>query len=188
MWDLLREKGILVQPLYVAAWKDVESITPQALIELLVEFRLAAEVKTDEYHDIDAKQYFLPLVLPSCAAPESSVPSGYLQRATPLHLTFRTGFVPPGFFTRLVTSIVASSQCEVQFDKAVYRNNISFLFGHPPTDLVIIVELPCAIQVTILRYSPENDALAKFTDICQELNNFLQQSATEVDHCLFGSR
>ena len=40
MWDLLREKGIVVQPLYVAAWREIEGIDPESLINLLVCFRL----------------------------------------------------------------------------------------------------------------------------------------------------
>ena len=84
MWDLLREKGILVQPLYVAAWREVKGVDPESLINLLVCFRLAAEVKTDQFYDPSVKQYFLPLVLPSVKMAQ------YSQRATPLHLIFRT--------------------------------------------------------------------------------------------------
>ena len=84
MWDLLREKGILVQPLYVAAWREVKGVDPESLINLLVCFRLAGEVKTDQFYDPSVKQYFLPLVLPSVKMAQ------YSQRATPLHLIFRT--------------------------------------------------------------------------------------------------
>ena len=115
MWDLLRNKGILVQPLYVAAWRDVEGLDPESLINLLVCFRLAAEVKTDQFYDPNVKQYFLPLVLPSVK--ETSISSGYRQRATPLHLTFRTEFVPPGFFTRFITTIAESRLCEITLIK-----------------------------------------------------------------------
>ena len=189
MWDLLREKGILVRPLYVAAWREVEDITPQALIELLVHFRLAAEVKTDQFFDPHVKQYFLPLVLSSFCPSDSQLvySEGYLQQATPLHLTFHTRFVPPGFFTRLITSIVESPQCEIQFDKGVYRNKIHILFGNPPCDDVVLMELLHAIQVDVLRYVPESDSLDKFAYVCQELRKYLVQVAKDVDHCLFGS-
>ena len=189
MWDLLREKGILVQPLYVAAWREVKGITPQALIELLVHFRLAAKIKTDKFYDPNVKQYFLPLVLPSFL-PSDSQPvysEGFLQQATPLHLTFHTGFVPPGFFTRLITTIAESPQCEIQFKKGVYRNKIHILFGDPPCDDVVLMELPHAIQVDVLRYVPECDSLDKFTSVCQELHKYLVQEAKNVDHCIFGS-
>ena len=189
MWDLLREKGILVQPLYVAAWREVKDIDPQALIELLVHFRLAAEVKTDQFYDPGVKQYFLPLVLPSFLPSNSQLvySEGYLQRATPLHLTFHTEFVPPGFFTRLITSIAESPHCKIQFDKGVYRNKIHILFGNPPCDDVILMELLHAIQVDVLRYVPESDSLDKFTHICQDLRKYLVEKAEGVDRCLFGS-
>ena len=186
MWDLLREKGILVQPLYVAAWREVEDIAPQALIELLVHFRLATEVKTDLFYDPHVKQYFLPLVLPSFL-PSNSQLVRYLQQATPLHLTFHTEFVPPGFFTRLITSIAESPHCKIQFDKGVYRNKIHILFGNPPCDDVVLMELLHAIQVDVLRYVPESDSLDKFTYVCQELCKCLVQVAEGVDRCLFGS-
>ena len=185
MWDLLREKGILVQPLYVAAWREVEGLDPESLINLLVRFRLAAEVKTDQFYDVSVKQYFLPLVLPSVR--EALIPSGYLQRATPLHLTFRTEFVPPGFFTRFITTISESPICEINFDKGVYRNQINIQFGDPPIDEVIIRELPHAIQVDVRRYAPENDDLDKFTHVCQRLCTFVKEVAKEVDKCLFAS-
>ena len=189
MWDLLHEKGILVQPLYVAAWREVEDITPQALIELLVHFCLAAEVKTDQFYDPDVKQYFLPLVLPSFLPSNSQLvySEGHLQRATPLHLTFHTRFVPPGFFTRLITSIAESPHCKIQFDKGVYRNKIHILFGNPPCDDVVLMELLHAIQVDVLRYVPESDSLDKFAYVCQELHKYLVQVAKDVDCCLFGS-
>ena len=183
MWDILRKKGILVQPLYVAAWRDIEGLDPESLINLLVCFRLAAEVKTDQYYDPSVKQYFLPLVLPSVK--ETSISSGYRQRATPLHLTFRTEFVPPGFFTRFATTITESPLCEINFDKGVYRNQINIVFGTPPIDEVILSELPHAIQIDVRRYAPESDGLDKFTHVCQELCSLVKEVAKDVDKCLF---
>ena len=185
MWNILREKGILLQPLYVAAWRDIECLDPESLISLLVRFRLAAEVKTDQFYDPSVKQYFLPLVLPS--AMKASFFPGYRQRATPLHLIFRTEFVPPGFFTRFITTIAESSLCDINFDKGVYCNRINIEFGDPPIDEVILSELPHAIQVDVHRYAPESDSLDKFTFVCQKLCSFVKEVAKEVDKCLFAS-
>ena len=133
MWDLLHNKGILVQSLYVAAWRNIEGLDPESL---LVCFHLAAEVKTDQFYDPNVKQYFLPLVLPSLK--ESLVSPQCCQRAIPLHLTFRTEFVPLGFFTCFITTIAESPLCEINFDKGVYRNQINIEFGDPPIDEVIL--------------------------------------------------
>ena len=183
MWDLLRKKGILVQPLYVAAWREVEGLDPESLINLLVCFRLAAEVKTNEFYDPSVKQYFLPLVLPSVKV--SSLSPQCRQRATPLHLTFRTEFVPPGFFTRFIATIAESPLCEINFDKGVYRNQITIEFGDPPIDEVILSELPHAIQVDVHRYVPKSDGLENFTHVCQKLCSLVKEVTKDVDKCLF---
>ncbi|XP_011409075.1 PREDICTED: uncharacterized protein LOC105315987, partial [Amphimedon queenslandica] len=61
-WFLLRNNGILVQPLYHKVWQS-SGIGSEEIIELLVHFRLAAQVQTELY-DSRFKQYFLPAVLP----------------------------------------------------------------------------------------------------------------------------
>jgi hypothetical protein len=191
MWKLLRDKGILVQPLYVAAWREVAGdVDPEALIELLVHFHLAAEITTDEYNDPDVKQYFLPLVLPSYVPPEFPLASPrYHYRATPMHLIFRTEFVPPGFFTRLITKVAESPKCEILFRKKVYRNRIQVSYGSPSyvVNEVILMELANAIQVEIFQYqAATNQSSTKFSKVCQMLCKELCTIAEDVDFCLFG--
>ena len=156
MWKLLRDKGILVQPLYVAVWKECDGIEPEEMIELLVKFHLAAEVKTKEYHDssLSVKQFFLPAILPAFTADYTSVPPGYLLRATSLHITFATGYVTPGYFARLVAIVAGSPSCQLFFHKTtpVFHNKITFRFGDPPVDHVILTEISPAVQVDVLRY------------------------------------
>lgn len=61
MWNLLQKSGILVRPLYQEVWKDVVEIEPDDMMELLVHFCLAAQVKTEKFYIRDAAQYFLQL-------------------------------------------------------------------------------------------------------------------------------
>ena len=154
LWKLLREKGILVQPLYAAVWKDCEGIEAEKIMQLLVNFHLAAEVKTEEYRDSSVKQFFVPAVLPAFTEDYSSVPLGYLLRATSLHITFATGYVTPGFFIRLVAIMAGSPECQLFYHKTIpiFHNRITFRFGDPPVDRVILTEMPLAIQVDVLRY------------------------------------
>ena len=156
LWKLLREKGILVQPLYVAAWKDCEGIEPMEIMQLLVDFYLAAEVKTEEYHDTSVKQFFVPSVLPAFTEDYSSVSPGYHLKATSLHITFATGYVTPGFFIRLVAIMAGSPECQLFYHKTrpIYHNRITFRFGDPPVDHVILTEMPPAVQVDVVRYVP----------------------------------
>ena len=154
LWKLLREKGILVQPLYVAAWKDCEGIEAEEIMQLLVEFHLAAEVKIEEYRDSSVKQFFLPAVLPAFTEDYFSVPPGYHFKATSLHITFATGYVTPGFFIRLVAIMAGSPECQLFYHKTIpiFHNRITFQFGDPPVDRVILTEMPPAVQVDVLRY------------------------------------
>ena len=170
MWTLLRQKGILVQPLYVAVWKECEGIDPEEMIQLLVSFHLAAEVQTDEYGERLSKQFFVPAVLPT-GDPSSALPPGYHLRATPLHITFGTGYVIPGFFTRLVTTMAESPQCHLYFRDGIFRNRVTLQFGDIalPINRITLTELSTAIQVELLRYIPDSPTLTPIKKSCQDL-------------------
>ena len=153
MLTLLQEKGILVQTLYVSIWRECTAeLNPEAIIDLLVNFRLAAPVTTKEYHDPTVKQYFLPAVLKSFNGDPSEAPHGHYLQATPLHIIFSTKFVPPGFFIRLVTTFASNSlcKCELVFKDGVYRNRVSFTYGLSPIDHIILTDLHFAIQIDVL--------------------------------------
>ena len=169
MWNLLKKKGILVQPLYATAWKGCGGVEPEEMIQLLVHFGLAAELETKQYYDPDVKQFFVPAVLPTFTGdPSSAITPGYKLRATPLHITFSTGYVIPGFFTRLVTSMAMFDQrtCSLQFDEDIYRNRIAFKFHD---DDVILTALPKVIQVDMLRYIPDSPKLTPIQESYESL-------------------
>ena len=187
MLTLLQEKGILVQTLYVSIWRECTTeLSPEAIIDLLVNLRLAAPVTTKEYHDPTVKQYFIPAMLKSFKGDPSEAPHGHHFRATPLHIIFSTKFVPPGFFTRFVTSFAFNSlcKCELFFEDGIYRNRVSFTYGEPPIDHVILTDLHSAIQVDVLRYSPDNPAFIIINAVCQELLTVLQYYGQQVEQVL----
>ena len=187
MWILLREKGILVQPLYQEVWKDCTEIGADDLMELLVHFQLAAEVKTDQFFARNAKQYFLPAVLKSydISSPQSSSNDEPVARATNLHITFSTDFVPPGFFTRFITSFAKASSCKICFEAnpGVFRNRIMFKFGNPNINEVTVTDLCDTIQVSVERYIVAQN-VAAFSNTCQELQRLLEKCCSEVDEAL----
>lgn len=185
MWTLLREKGILVQDLYVGVWRDCSSFQPNELMELLVHFRLAAQVKTSLHYDDSATQFFLPAVLKfynSNVTQQQSATAGCLTRATPVHITFSAQFVPPGFFTRLITTMAESSFFELYFDDGVFRNRITFRFGDPRIDHVILTDLGSAIQVDALRYVHTDQS--SFGNVCHQLLTLLEDCGQKVDKTL----
>ena len=169
MWDLLKKKGILVQPLYATAWKGCESIEPEEMIQLLVDFGLAAELETKQYYDPNVKQFFVPAVLPTFTGdPSLAITPGYKLRATPLHITFSTGYVIPGFFIRLVTAMAMFDQreCCLQFDDDIFRNRITFQFD---VNDVTLTALPNVIQVDMLQYIPDSPKLTPIQESCKFL-------------------
>ena len=183
MWLLLREKGILIQPLYVAVWKTCEDIDPEGMMQLLVRFHLAAFVETEEYYDRTVPQYFVPSVLKLFAGdPPSSI--GVIIRATPLHITFSTKFVPPGYFTRFVATVAGFKACQLHFKNGIYRNLVSFQFGvGRKFDYITIAELPCAVQIDISRNVPDSQEYTSFSKSCQDLLVVLDHSCKEVEEC-----
>ena len=187
MWRILRENGILIQPLYVAVWRECEDINPEGMIELLVCFHLAALVKTEVYYDLNAPQYFVPSVLPLFTGDQAS-PVNAILRATPLHITFSTRFVPPGYFTRFVTTMASFKACQLHFEKGIYRNLVSFKFGDGKKyDDVTFTELPGAVQVDIIRSFADSPEYTSFSITCQDLFILLEESCKEVDKCFHQS-
>ena len=187
MWRILRENGILIRPLYVAVWRECEDINPEGMIELLVCFHLAALVKTEVYYDLNAPQYFVPSVLPLFTGDQTS-PVNAILRATPLHITFSTRFVPPGYFTRFVTTMASFKACQLHFEKGIYRNLVSFKFGDGKKyDDVTFTELPGAVQVDIIRSFTDSPEYTSFSITCQDLFILLEESCKEVDECFHQS-
>ena len=187
MWRILRENGILIQPLYVAVWRECEDIDPEGMMELLVCFHLAALVKTEVYYDLNAPQYFVPSALPLFTGDQAS-PVNAILRATPLHITFSTKFVPPGYFTRFVTTMASFKACQLHFKNGIYRNLVSFKFGDGKKyDDVTFTELPGAIQVDIIRNFPDRPEYTSFNIMCEDLFILLEESCKEVDECFHQS-
>ena len=188
MWDVLREYGVLVQPLYIGAWKNCEGVDPEAVMDLLVHLRLAAPVKTKVYHDYDVKQYFIPAVLPISGDLHTIPTSGFRERATALHITFSTKFVPPGFFTRFAATLLESPMCEILFQKGVYRNRLTFCYGEPPLDHVILTDLSNVVEVVVLRFVPASGSIAPLDKVCGKLLDFLNKCCKEVSDIVCSRR
>ena len=126
---------------------------------VIVSFHLVAEVQTDGF----GEQLSIRSVDPS-----SALPPGYHHRATPLHITFGTGYVIPGFFTRLVTTMVASPQCQLYLRE---QNRVTLKFGDIllPINHVTLTELSNAIQVELFCYHPDAPTLTAIKKSCQDL-------------------
>ncbi|XP_019858148.1 PREDICTED: uncharacterized protein LOC109586403 [Amphimedon queenslandica] len=205
-WYVLRNNGVLVQPLYQEVWQS-SGIDPEEIIELLVHFRLAAQVQTELY-DSRFKQYFLPAVLPGYTGDPNEVRPGFKLRASPVHITFSTGYVPPGFFTRLATAVATNANVELNFEsdytyavpasgffnqllnrtskveiRSIYRNRVCFSYGHPSDDFVL-TDVNKAIQIDVLRYAPESSHPVSLKLVCQKILKLLDECCQKVEKTL----
>ena len=181
-WKLFHECGILVQPLYVNFWEKYKDVSSEIFIKVLVHFRIAVEVKTDKYPS-PSKQYFMPLILKSAQVSSSSMtlPSDSIQ-AAPLHITFNSGYVPPGFFTRFVVVLANAKRMELCFEKGVYRNCVTFRYQDPNSDSIehiIVTDCHDVIQIDLQCYHLDQE-LVSFTDI----HVLLEKAANKVEKIL----
>ena len=147
-WNLLRSKGILVKTLYTAVWRECKGIKPEEFIELLTSFQLAVQIKTNEYFDQDIEQYFVPAVLPYSSTPFTVEDS--VIKAAPLHITFNTGFVTPGFFTRLAVMMVHEGndpKLGLYFKEGIYHDMVTYKSECLPPNFVILTESSSFIKI-----------------------------------------
>ena len=184
MWEKFQENGILIEPLYKSIWEQSDDFHPDALIDLLVDFRIAAEFRTSIHHDPNVKQYFVPAILKSFPGdPYKVFPDSYMH-ASPLHIIFSIGFVPPGFFTRFVTTIASNPTYKLCFDHGVYRNHVTFRCDD---SFVAFTDLQNAILVDVVSYD-RNNSIMPFAEFCQNLKMFIEKSAKAVEITLSGSQ
>ena len=65
LWRLLREDGILVEPLYNEVLSTQKELKPQDIIDLLEHFLIIARISTTNKHQCPGREYFVPSMLPS---------------------------------------------------------------------------------------------------------------------------
>ena len=158
LWKPLHEKGILIQPLYEEVWKK-SILKPQSLADLLEHFLLAAPIDPPiAVSEIPGRKYFVPAVLQLSSPPSLSTHTAehgmqstttVVKKSSPLHLTFSTKYVPPGFFTRLATTLTREPKCEPLFEQGVFRNKITFAYDQ--IDEFTICEQSSSVQIHVVR-------------------------------------
>ena len=158
LWKPLHKKGILIQPLYEEVWKK-SILKPQSLADLLEHFLLAAPIDPPiAVSEIPGRKYFVPSVLQLSSPPSLSThmaeyriqnTTTVVKKSSPLHLTFSTKYVPPGFFTRLATTLTREPKCEPLFEQGVFRNKVTFAYDK--IDELTISEQSSSVQINVVR-------------------------------------
>ena len=185
-WEIFHQYGILIQPLYASVWKECGDLKPEDFIEVLLHFRLAAQV-TIEDQDICSsryKQYFIPAILKLCE--DNAVTLHSKEVASPLQITFETGFVPPGFFTRFVAVIANHLNTTLYLEEGVYRNRVTFGYEdrkNRSIEHLTVTDQHDAIQIDVYRPTFHTDPVP-LANVCQDILVLLEDSAKEVENIL----
>ena len=181
LWELLHKKGILVQYLYDEVWEESNlkcKIQPQSLFDLLNHFHLAAPISVTPYK---GRKYFVPSVLKLSLHDTDSTPEfrELVKISSPLHLTFSTQYVPPGFFTRLATTLTGKPKCDPLFKRGVFRNKITFAYDQ--IDEFTICEQFSSVQINVVRIQHRNsDKIMTFGNTCCDIRELIQECSATV--------
>ena len=192
LWKPLHEKGILMQPLYEEVWKK-SILKPQSLADLLEHFLLAAPIDPPiAVSEIPGRKYFVPSVLQLSSPPSLSTHMAeyrmhnrttVVKKSSPLHLIFSTKYVPPGFFTRLATTLTREPKCKPLFEQGVFRNKITFAYDQ--IDEFTICEQSSSTQINVVRIqhrqSHEN---MTFGNTCCDIMELIQACSATVGQWL----
>ena len=181
----LEKRGILVQELYLELWRDcgLEG-GPQALADLLVHFDLAQEIEhcPNDMHTCIGKKYYIPCMLKVRHKEERSPPDEPTRQAAVLHIFFDMGYVPPGFFVRLIARMTAHKAYRPLFDNVVYRDSITFQCNE--IDRVNITESLQSVSVNFHRKSTRQSRDIHFAEACVSLRNDIDVMCREVRNWL----
>ena len=194
LWIPLKN-GILVQPLYEEVWEESNfkyKVTPQSLVDLLNHFLLAAPIDpidpiklTKSVTPYKGRKYFIPTVLKLSMQDTESTPKYRepVKTSSPLHLTFSTQYVPPGFFTRLATTLTGKPKCQPLFERGVYRNKITFAYGQ--IDEFTICEQLSSVQINVFRIRHRHShKIMTFGNACYDIKELIQECSATVSQWL----
>ena len=180
LWNLLREDGILVETLYNQVLSNQGDLKPQDIIDLLEHFLIIANVHTSNKHKFPGREYFVPSMLPGISNKSLQPAIKPIQSAAPIHLIFSTNYLPPGFFTRLLTVLSKYQNMTVDFKEKLYRNAVKFRYGLRQIDKVITTEEKCSVSVEVHRILTRPQKYALFPDICRKLLQILNEACEKI--------
>ena len=156
-WNHLHNNGILVESLYSEVWgsHEGEGIKPEEMMLLLDSFHLAVSVDgVKDNYESDEKKFLVPCML-QYLPPKSLICTFFSNlwhrknTIAPIHVTFSTGYVLPGFFVRLVAVIVKNRIFSLHLLNGIYHDLVQFSFGNPAVCLVSLHDIGNVIEVQI---------------------------------------
>jgi GTPase SAR1 family protein len=181
-WKLLRTEGLLVEPLYRQVLSNQKELEPQEIVDLLEHFLVVTPVSTKGKHKFYGREYFVPSMLARISHRTVPPVSDLVQSAAPLHIVFSTNYLPPGFFARLVTVLSKDQKFVLDFKVGLYRNEITFCYGHQgqQVDRVIATEEKSSVCILVHRVISRPHEYFLFPHICQEMLIILRQAFEKI--------
>lgn len=179
-WKPLQKNGILVQPLYEELWKSKQNLPgPQSFADLLEHFLLAAQIDPPgKYSQFRGRKYFVPAVLQLYSENiDSRAECTFVKKSTPLHLTFSTQYVPPGFFTRLATILAKGPTCCLLFGQGIFRNKLTFAYKN---DEFTIFERSTSVEITVVQTVHRQSHMPTFRSVCHDIMELIQDCSSTV--------
>ena len=106
-----------------------------------------------------------------------------VKKSSPLHLTFSTKYVPPGFFTRLAATLTREPKCEPLFEQGVFRNKITFAYDQ--IDELTICEQSSSAQINVIRIQHrQSHRNMTFGNTCCAIMELIQACSATVGQWL----
>ena len=183
MWKWLEKRGVLVEEFYQEIWRDcgLEG-GPQALADILDHFDLAKKISQcpRDMQQYKGVKYFMPCMLKVQPHKKVSHQLGSNGEASTLHVVFNMGYVPPGFFVRVVARMTSNKSYIplLDLEEVVYRDSITFQYNE--IDRVSISESFESVSVSICRVSMRTRYNSRFVDSCVSLRHDLLSMCKEV--------
>ena len=180
----LRQYGILqLTPILERVISKECGLSPRELVTVLEYFNLAQKVEEcpQVFKHITGDRYFIPCMLemhPNSATELTIQNTSTQQVAATLHIVFEMGYVPPGFFVRLIAQM--TTQFKPMFDSGVYRDRIMFRLS--PNNTVTLSEPSSlrSIQVDFVKFTQHKLSEHVLTEECLTFRDMLYDMSIKV--------
>ena len=124
------------------------------------------------------RKYCIP-----CVSENNDCATQFVKMSSPLHLTFSTQYVPPGFFTRLATTLTGKPKCVPLFEHSVFRNKITFAYDQ--IDEFTICEQSTSVQINVVRIQHrQSQEIVTFGSTCCAIMELIPECSAEVSQWL----
>lgn len=126
---------------------------------------------------------FAPFMLPSVPLPALPSSSSAMLSTAPLYLTFRTNYLPPGFFSRLVVVMLNDNDYTFDLFDKQFSNRIELCYR---LDTIIMTANKSSVSILVQRKHPRPIKYPTFLTTCKKIYALVKNSVDRVKKWLPG--